>query len=242
MITIRIAELNIGLDNRYEYTEKFVREYVTELPPDFVVSATEQEIDEEREVLEGQNLPRGYVESIVLYRKIAEVLPRYDAVVFHGSVLEMDGKSYIFTARSGVGKTTHSRLWLDEFGDKVRILNGDKPILRLIDGKVYACGTPWRGQEYYGVNAISPLAGVAFLSRGEVNKAKQIEVHNAVMRFVSQMYLDRTNTSNLLATIQLADKILSSVRLIDLECNMDREAAIVAYRAFTLGDLNDQNN
>lgn len=232
MITIRIAELNIGLDNHYQYIEKFVEGYTTDSAPDFVVGVSEEEIDEEKKQLESENLPRAYVESIVLYRKIAEELPRYDAAVFHGSVIEEDGKAFIFTARSGVGKTTHSSLWLKEFGDKVRILNGDKPILRIIDGTVYACGTPWRGKEFYGVNAVRPLAGIAFLSRGLENKATLVQPQSAVMRFVSQMYLDRTRPENLLATIKLADKILSSVRLIELECNMDRQAAIVAHEAF----------
>lgn len=233
MVTIRIAELNVALDNKYPYLEDFVRDYVTDGPADFTVSATEEEIYAEARLLEGVNAPPEQLETVVLYRKIANLLPQYDAAVFHGSVIEDSGQAYIITARSGVGKTTHSRLWLSEFGGDVRILNGDKPIIRIIDGVPYACGTPWQGKERYGVNAVAPLRAVAFLARGTRNVARQIPTRDAVMRFVSQMYLDREEASGLLLSMRLADRILSSVALFEFECNMDAEAARVARQAIT---------
>ncbi len=238
MVTIKIAGINVGVDFRYPYTGCMMCEYVTSESPDFTVFATDEEIDAEIKLIEDAQLTRDMVENVVLHRKIANKITEYDAAVFHGSVIEDDSKAYIFTARSGVGKTTHSRIWLAEFGDSVRILNGDKPILRIIDGVVYACGTPWKGKENYGVNAMRPLSGIAFLSRSEENRARTVEPEAAVTRFVSQMYLNREDPKSLLATIRLADKMLSSVPIIEIECNMEREAAHVARTAFTDAQLN----
>ena len=228
MVTIRIAELNVALDNKYDYLKEYVRDYITDGAPDFSVSATDDELAAERALLGDVDIPFEQIEPVVLYRKIAEILPQYDAAVFHGSVIEDCGRAYVFTARSGVGKTTHSRLWISSFGDDVRILNGDKPILRIINGRPYAFGTPWQGKERYGVNAKAPLCAVSFLSRGAVNSAKEISAQDAATRFMSQIYLDRTNAQNLLLTMRLSDRILSSVALVEIECNMEPEAASVA--------------
>ncbi|MBR5449286.1 MAG: hypothetical protein IKV43_04775, partial [Clostridia bacterium] len=118
MITIKVAGLAIGIDNRFEYITRLAADYLTDEPPLFTVRATDDDIAEEAKMTDVK-FPDGYLESIVAYRKIAEILPSYDAFVFHGAVLNYDGRAVAFTAKSGVGKTTHTRLWLSEFGEKV---------------------------------------------------------------------------------------------------------------------------
>ncbi|MBE6634649.1 MAG: hypothetical protein E7617_00425 [Ruminococcaceae bacterium] len=233
MIRISVADLIIELDNRYGYVKDLARDYITESVGEshLTVSASDTDIRLEAEASDIPHSP-GYLESIVLYREIAERLPRFDAFVFHGAVIALDGAAYAVTARSGVGKTTHLRLWMKAFGDRVHILNGDKPILRIIDGRVYACGTPWRGKENYGVPEMLPLEGIAFLERGEENSARRITVGEGLIRFVSQIYVPRMPSSASMA-LSVANRIISSVPLYELRANMDISAATVAYDAFT---------
>lgn len=233
MIRISVAGLEIGLDNKYSHIAELSRDYLSKANADADISvfASDENIDLEAEA-SGLSYSRGYLESIVLYREIAEALPRFDAFVFHGAVIALDGKAYAVTARSGVGKTTHLSLWLQKFGDRVHILNGDKPILRIIDGTVYACGTPWRGKEGYGIAEMLPLEGIAFLERGEQNEAKKITVGAALIRFVSQIYVPKAPAAASLA-LSVANRIISSVKLYELKANMDISAATVAYEAFT---------
>lgn len=230
MITIKIAQIPIGIDNKYDYIESLAAEYLTDEEPLFTVSSTEAELDVERTMTDVE-FSNGYLESIVSYRKIAEILPKYDAFVFHGAILNYDGNAYAFTARSGVGKTTHTKLWLSEFPDKAHYLNGDKPVIRIIDGVPYASGTPWRGKENFGVNEIAPLKGIALLSRGETNTAEPIEPTMGVLRLVSQMYLP-SDRDAVQMTMRLANRVINSVKFIELKCNMDPEAAHVAKKAF----------
>lgn len=237
MITIKIADIPIGLECRYDYTVKYVKDYLTDEQPYFTVSASDEDIKCEQKI-SGVRVPDYYAENVVLYRKIAERLPDYDALVFHGAILECDGVAYAVTAHSGVGKTTHTRLWLAEFGDRVKILNGDKPILRIIDGTVTACSTPWMGKEGYGYNAKRPLGGIAFLARGTENLARRITPDTAVMRFMNQVYLSKGDVLKLTRSIQIADALLSGVPLYEFECNMQPEAARVAYDAFVKGKTN----
>lgn len=235
MITIKIAKLPIGIDNRFDYIEYLARDYITDEPPLFTVAVSDAEIREEMRISE-TNYEPGYYEGVVAYRKISERLPAYDAFMLHGSVIECGGKAYIITANSGVGKTTHTRLWLSAFGGEVSVLNGDKPIIRFMNGKPYACGTAWQGKENYGRNAIVEVGGIAFLSRAEKNFAAPISPSDAVMRFMSQIYLPKKSTEALSVTMRLADRMIRSVKLVALECNMEPEAAYVCRRALIGND------
>ena len=230
MITIKVAGLAIGIDNRFEYITRLAADYLTDEPPLFTVRATEEDIAEEARMTDVR-FPDGYLESIVSYRKIAEILPTYDAFVFHGAVLNYGGHALAFTAKSGTGKTTHTRLWLSEFGDKVHYLNGDKPIIRFIDGVPYACGTPWRGKEGYGVNEMAPLHALAFLERGVENSAVPIPSEEVVTFLLTQMYMPRTSPTAAVLSMRLADRLTRTVRLVRLKCNMDPSAAHVAFSA-----------
>lgn len=237
---ISVAGLTVELNNRYDHIVRLARDYTApDSEPDFSVFATDEELEEERRA-SNYNFDNGYLESIVLYRKIAEQLPRYNAYVFHGAVLGIDGEAYAFTAKSGVGKTTHIRLWHEVFGNKVHVLNGDKPIIRFIDGVPYAAGTPWRGKENYGIPEMLPLKGIGFLERAEQNSAEEMSISDAQIRLVSQMYIPKDRMGALLA-LGLADKTLKSVRLVSVRANMEREAAEKAYRVLALKSVNNMD-
>ena len=231
MFFLRLADLVVSVDNRYDLVERACAEYTVEKSDnvDINVIITDADIEKEPQP-EGYIAPPRVLEGTAVYRKIAERLPEFDAFVMHGSVIAVDGKAYIFTAKSGVGKTTHTRLWLEKFGDRAHVLNGDKPIIRFIDGKPYACGTPWRGKENYGVNEMLELCGIVFFGRGLENKAYPIDKETAFFALSSQIYRSRERDV-LLKTLALTDRLISSVKLIRSECNMDMEAANVVYNA-----------
>lgn len=228
---LKIADLTVKIDNRYRFVERFAEGYT--IPPvdtpDIEILITEDDLANEPPPEDGA-APPYFLESTAVYRKIAEKLPPYDAFVMHGSVIAVDGKAYIFTARSGVGKTTHTRLWLERFADKAHVLNGDKPIIRFFDGVPYACGTPWRGKENYGINEMLPLAGIVFFGRGTENRAYPMEKEKAFFALSSQIYRSR-DKDHVIKTLALTDRLLNSTKLIAAECNMDIEAADVVYRA-----------
>lgn len=234
MFNIKIADIVVGIDNRHRHIEWLARDYVTTEAAEFVVSATDQDLEREAGMSEIQ-YSLGYLESVVVYRKIAERLPLYDACVFHGAVLSVDGSGYAFTARSGVGKTTHTRLWLTHFGERAFYVNGDKPIIRFRDGVPMVYGTPWMGKESYGTNTACPLRGIAFLERGVENSAERAMVDDVASLLVSQVYIPRSGSTTLLA-LSLCDRILESVSLVRLSCNMDISAARVAAEAFGIAE------
>lgn len=235
MFTVKIADIAIGIDNRFSYVEEISRDYLTDSEPLFTLSASDDDIEREKQLSE-ENFPLGVFESTAIYRKMAAKLSEYDAFIFHGAVIEYKGAAYLFTAKSGVGKTTHVRLWHKKFPGEVSVLNGDKPVIRLINGEAYASGTPWRGKEGYGKPGILKLSGIAFLERGEVNEAHPVECDEVIMKFATQAYIPKTEGAA--KTISLFDKVLSKVPLIALKCNMNPDAALVAREAFLAARTN----
>ena len=231
MFTIDLAGIPVEIDNRYGEIERISRDFLTDEPPRFTVRATDAELESELALGTGASVE--LCESIVLYRKIAERLPAFDALVFHSAVVVKDGRAYAITARSGVGKTTHLRLWLKAFGDEVYILNGDKPTVRKIDGTLYVAGTPWRGKEGYGRAGLLPLCGIAFLKRAAENSAETVTPEQALEDFMMQIYVPKN--AGALKTLALADEILQRVPLIRLHVNMDISAPRVALEAFLNG-------
>ena len=231
MITVRMAEINIGICYRFEFTFNFLKEYITDSKPDFTIEPKQEDIDNERLFIE-YAVPDERLEYIAIYRMIAEKLSEYDAAVFHAAVIECEGKAFMIMAKSGVGKTTHVRLWLQRYKDTASVLNGDKPILRIMDGKVYVCGTPYMGKEGYGKNKICPLGGIAFLKRAEDNSFAVISPKEGVLPFMKQIYISNSSADKTLNILRLSNKIISTTPLFEFRCNMDISAAEMAHYAF----------
>ncbi len=226
MFTISVAGLNIGIEHRFNYILRECGPYLTEKEPDFRVFTTpEKVIAEQRDFGER----RSRAESICLQREIAERLPAYDAFVFHAAILKIDGRAYAFTAPSGTGKTTHILQYLERFGDRVTVLNGDKPILRRTDGEFYAYGTPWNGKERLGANTSAPLCGICFLERGEQNEIDELDGQSALPRMMRQIYLPQ-DARNRLRMLELLDALLARTPLYLMHCDPTPNAAEVSFR------------
>ena len=220
--TIRIANINIQITTKYEFTKIFCKEYLAyDCVPDFCVSVTEQEIRAESDSPNNQ----GYLESLAVYRKIAENLARYDAFLMHASVLDVDGYGVAFCAKSGTGKTTHTLLWKTLFGDRCQIVNGDKPIIRFIDGIPYAFGTPYCGKENLSVNMKTPIKALGFINRSEKNFVSQLTDIDAMRELFKVCYIPK-NKENVIKTIDLIGDFLGRASFYNIYCNMDADAAV----------------
>lgn len=224
--SVSLAGYTIEVDALFASTEYYCRDYLSREPADFSVSICQADIDYELVSSSGMSNP-AYLETLALLRRISEKLIDYNTILFHGSVLAVDGKAYLFTAPSGTGKTTHSRLWLENVPGS-HILNGDKPFLRIKDdGLVLACGSPWRGKENYGVNEILPLEGICFLERDTYNHIEPVACKDVLGRLVRQTFRP-ADPQLMLKALQLSGIIGQSVRLYCMGCTMDPEAARVS--------------
>ncbi len=154
-------------------------------------------------------------------------LLNHNGMMLHSSCVEKDGFAYLFSARSGTGKSTHTHLWLKNIPG-TRIINDDKPALLYENDMWYACGTPFSGKTDENVNTKIPVRAITFLHRSETNQLKRLSPMQAVSMLLEQTInpVDRTLAEKML---DLSDLLLTKIPVFSLGCNMNDDAAVVAY-------------
>lgn len=235
--TIKLADIAIGISAMYPQIKSFCRDYLTDEKPAFTLQTTPENIAFEREqsaltdIREGRapiHYPDAYLETLAVYRKIAEGMLDYHTLLFHGSVIAVDGAAYLFTAVSGTGKSTHTRLWRELLGDRAYMVNDDKPLLRITESGILACGTPWDGKHHLSRNVIVPLKAVCILRRGEENHIAPITFADAYPTLYQQCYHPK-DAERTIQVLDMLDAMGAQVEFYQLHCNMKPEAALVSW-------------
>ena len=206
----------------------------------YTISNNKSEISfccDEKEILneavEKQKFSKSYLEFVALHRKLADWLPLHNAFVLHSACFDVEGTGVAFAAHSGTGKTTHMNLWQKHLGDKMVVVNGDKPIVRFFDDEPetpYAYGTPWNGKEKLGCNMRTKLQHICFIERSETNYVEPMNKQDVIDRIFNQVYMPKDPVA-VVNTMQLIDRLLSCCKLWTIHCNMEDDAAKIAYNS-----------
>lgn len=227
---ISLADLNIEIQARHEFARRFCRDYLTDGAPELFASASDADLQADQSAVPGTS--EAYAETLGIYRSIAEQLPMRGAFLTHGAAIAYDGKAYLFTAPSGTGKTTHISLWKRYLGQRVQIVNGDKPLLRLSEQGVDVCSTPWAGKEGWQKNCIVPLGGICLLHRGTDNRICRCKAGDLLTELMYQIYIPRDGKA-LAQTLTLLDGVLKKTPLYLLSCDISQDAVRASFEAMT---------
>lgn len=238
-----IAEIVFEVSCQYPSTQRQCRDYPAEeaVPTCERICITPEDVEWERQRLLRKKNPGELLEAstpealerLHLCRRISELLPKYDRVLFHGSSLAIDGQGVLFTAKSGTGKSTHTRLWRQEFGHRVKMVNDDKPFLHIGTEGITVYGTPWRGKHALGENIAVPLKAIVFLNRGEENRVESVTPRELYPLLLQQTYTPE-DPEAMVKTLALVEQLSGQISLRKLYCNMDPEAAHVALSGIGL--------
>ena len=233
----KIADKVVEINSIYDEVHEYCAGYKTDETAEYSVITTQADIDFEREKsaredeFEGRPIRHfsdGYLEELAVYRKIAEQMIDHDTILFHGSVVSVDGEGYLFTAKSGTGKSTHTRLWREYFGERAVMVNDDKPLLHITDSGVVAYGTPYNGKHRIGSNISVSLKAICILTRAADNHIEPITREQAYMMLLQQVYRP-ADSDKMMTTLSLIDRLADMVNLYQLGCNMNISAAKVAF-------------
>lgn len=231
---LRVAELNIMLVTEHEKTLRQAEDYrvegtqldfdkeqvMIELPEDFLETKRNRELPET--TLDDME----YIcTGSLFYRNLL----RYHGMMLHSSAVVVDGFAYLFSADSGTGKSTHTRLWKEHFGDRAFIINDDKPALRKIDGKWYVYGTPWSGKTNQNVNAKVELGAIVLLERSADNWIRELSPEEAMSSVFAQTTRRLFHAGNMDLLLTTLDELLKEVPLYQMGCNISDEAVVMAY-------------
>ncbi len=238
---IKLADRIIGVTPLSGSLKEFCRDYLAEsaqtIPSDFSVTLTSEDLARERALSEteerqvktgGKPATDGYLETLSLARRVTEGLLAYDTILLHGSCLALDGEGYLFTAPSGVGKSTHAGFWRARFGERVQMINDDKPFLGITERGVTAYGSPWDGGHHLSTNTGVPLKAICLLERDRTNHIVPISEEEAYPMLFRQTYRPKTAGASE-KLLPLVGQLAAQVNLYTLYCNMDPEAAEIAY-------------
>ena len=233
--SMEIAGKAILVSPLFESTAYYCQKYRTDKRPDVEIHVTREDLEREQQLLleealrEGirpRTFPEPFLERSVIQRKTAKALLAWDILMVHGSTVAVDGKAYLFAAACGTGKSTHTRLWRQVFGQRAVMVNDDKPFLRLEKGTVFACGAPWSGKHGLDTNLAVPLAGICILERGQENRIAPIGAEKA-----QPLLEDHWDLTPFPAETwkPLIHRVCQSVPAWQMRCNRDPEAVEVAY-------------
>lgn len=225
----------------FESTPIFLENYVTDEPADFSLTITPDDLKLEQRMRDLEAREEGlrprvstkpFLERLVILRKFAVRLMEYDTLLVHGSAVAVDGIGYLFTAPCGTGKSTHTRLWRQVFGDRAVMINDDKPFVRIKSDGVTVCGSPWSGKHGLDTNIEVPLGGICLLDRGTENRIRPILSEEIPSLFRElRWFMEEERVPEFDA---LAGLLLRRVPLWRLTCNMDPEAAVVSHSAMSV--------
>lgn len=258
---VRIADLTIAVQAMHDLLVQQSLDYL--LPShgfeedsgiaDIAVRTCQADIDHERAISGPGDWDDAYLETLAIFRHIAEQLPARHRLVFHGATIAYQGQGLVFTAPSGTGKTTHIRLWKRTFGDDVHIINGDKPILHVDAHHTTAYGTPWAGKEHWQRNTSVPVAGICVVTRatsrtnngadhdgipderGILNSCTRLSPAQALPLVLAQTYMP-SNPQEAGKTLDMLDVMLSTIPVYRLSCTISTAAVQASAAAMLHGN------
>lgn len=234
----KIADLIVEYDSKYELTEKRSEKYKldNDLETDIKISVTDKEIEK----LEKDNpIDLQFSEYMLIGDYFYRGLINYNGCILHSSAVVVDNEAYLFSADCGVGKSTHTSLWLKYLKEKnPYILNDDKPAIRIIDNEIYAYGTPFSGKHDISENKRVKIKGICFIERGKTNHIERINSETAIKLFFEQTIrkLDKKTMSKFLDVLE---KIITEIPIYKLQCDMSKEAVELSYNTLKGNDKNE---
>lgn len=225
---IKLADKLIQADCLYEKNRRYCEKYLDDSheQAEILVRIDQSDIDAEK--TDSPYSSDVMYENTALYRKIAESMIDYDTLLFHGSVICMDGNAYMFCADSGTGKSTHTRMWREYYQDRVFMINDDKPLISVKDTDIRAWGTPWSGKHHLDTNTSAPLKGICFLERDTVNHIERITEDLALPGLLKYSYRS-SDPARVQKSLALLVNMAKRIPVYTLGCNISHEAAVTAY-------------
>ena len=234
---MKIAGTVAEIQSLFDSTPHYFRAYLTEEAPVFRVEVLPEQLRYEQAELDREAEEEGFrfrtftdpfLERAAIQRAFAEFLFDRRILLLHGSAVALDGQGYLFMARSGTGKSTHTRLWREVFDSRAVMINDDKPFVGLDGQGVTIFGSPWSGKHGLDSNLAVPLQGICLLERGGEDRIWQISPRDAVTMLRKQAYCPAEKQEEFL---QVTEELAEKVTLWRMECTKNQTAALVAQRA-----------
>ena len=144
------------------------------------------------------------------------------AVMLHSSYIIYTEQAILFAAASGVGKSTQAELWRKTLGAEV--INGDRSLIRMKDGALWAFGCPFSGTSGICHDRSAPIRAIVTLEQGPENTIRPLTRRECTRFFLAQTTILRWKAEDVIATMELWDSFIRKVPVLRLSCRPDTDA------------------
>lgn len=151
-----------------------------------------------------------------------KVLMKHDSVVLHCSYILYNGEAILFTAPSGTGKSTQANLW-NKY-KTATIVNGDRAIIKKVDGRYYAFGMPICGSSDICLDKRAPIKAVIYLSQSPENFIEKVGLKEKTKKLISEITINFFNNNYVNRVFAIICDIALNVDMYYLACTKDVSA------------------
>ncbi len=226
----KIADVVCKFTPKYNETAHWYKPYETDESLDFDRELIVPEERIEYLVKEGQDITPAIAENMVLCRMFNALLTRrFNGSYIHSSALMFDGKVYLFSGHSGVGKSTHTKRWCRLYPHRAKVINDDKPSFRVIDGKCIVYGTPFAGGTDVQENLSGELGAIIFMEQSDENLLEPLSNPMAI-RYILEQTPQKGSEITGDIMLSLYSEILSRYPVYKLYCTDSDDAVEVAMK------------
>ncbi len=148
----------------------------------------------------------------------------------HSSTIVCQGGAVMFLGESGTGKSTHTRLWIENIAG-AELLNDDSPFVSADGDGIVVCGSAWSGKTHCYRNESYPLRAVVRLSQAPYNKISRLSRLQAIGALLPSLPPAFVYDKKLEdALLRVLSKVIAKVPVYHLECLPDAAAAQLSYK------------
>ena len=229
MANYRIADITVEMQPRYALLKERAELFRTDdtLTPDLKVVFSDADMDVK--VHSNPDHTPELVEYLFAGAKLAGKLWHADAAMIHASAIEVDGVAYVFSGDSGVGKTTHTSQWIKRFGNRARLINDDKPIIRKCADGFFVYGSPFSGTCDENHTVRVPLGAIIFLKRDECDRVTTLSATDAIKQLIRQCGISRMKRAAT-ARLDFLAQLMAAVPIGEMGFTLGEHAVDTAYQ------------
>jgi len=146
-------------------------------------------------------------------------------VALHSASILYKGKAWLFSGRSGMGKSTHTNLWKKLYNTP--IINGDLNLLGMENGTPVVYGIPWCGTSGMYDTKTHILGGIILLKQAPEDFIEKLSEDKKQL-LVCQRLISPTWSPELFdKNISIIEKIVSKILICKLNCTKENSSAEV---------------
>lgn len=175
-------------------------------------------------------LPYGITAKLLLSAmELEQLLAEHGGFLLHAAFIRYGDGAILFTAPSETGKSTQARLWCDHMD--AELINGDRAAVRILEGRLHACGIPFSGSSPVRKNRILPLRAIVYLSQAKENSVTRLRGVRAFSRVWEGCGIPMWDREAVRTVTDTLSAVLAKVPVYHLACTPDERAVKCLFEA-----------